>query len=206
MCSTVTIWQPEFPASSSRSLLPHLNTRSDSVISLVSRDDNAFAGQTSLHHACKVAETSKLSKLLRALKAVGADLRAMDTVDGRGFTPFHIACAGGHAQVRVTGAVIPPTVVDACLWNADSCGLFSQVVEALCHAGCDPSLRNADGYTGWQLAESLDRAEVLALNREELIATAQGARARRHREVAGQKSPVVTLKTSGSGLLQHESY
>ena len=40
-------------------------------------------------------------KLLRALKAVGSDLRAMDTVDGRGFTPFHVACAGGHAQVRV---------------------------------------------------------------------------------------------------------
>ena len=82
-------------------------------ISGLSRDDDAFAGQTSLHHVCKIAEIGKLSKLLRALKAVGADLRAMDTVDGRGFTPFHVACAGGHSQVLVTEA-IPSTAVDVC--------------------------------------------------------------------------------------------
>ena len=80
------------------------------------------------------------------------------------------------------------------------------MVEALCHAGCNPSLRNGGGYTGWELAESLDRADILALNREELNVTAQRARARRNRELEGQKSPVVTLKTTGSGLLQHESY
>ena len=91
-------------------------------------------------------------------------------------------------------------------WDADSWRPLCQVVEALCTAGCDTSLCNADGYTGWQLAESLDRAEVLALDREELNATAQGARARREREMAGAKSPVVTLKTTGLGLLQHESY
>eukprot|EP01043_Picozoa_sp_COSAG02_P048646 COSAG02_NODE_4799_length_4963_cov_5.231497_4_plen_170_part_00 len=169
----------------------------------MSRDDHAFAGQTSLHHVCKIAEIGKLSKLLRALKAVGADLRGMDAVDGRGFSPFHVACAGGHAQVLVAENHLS-AVERVDIYSRGACCL--QVVEALCHAGCNPSLRNEDGYTGWQLAESLDRAEILALNREELNVTAERARARRNRELEGQKSPVVTLKTTGSGLLQHESY
>lgn len=85
------------------------------------RDPSTFSGQTALHHAAKSAEVAKLQKLLRALKAVGADLKSLDTADERGFTPFHVACAGGHAEVT----------------------------RLLCDAGCDTTLCNADGFTGW---------------------------------------------------------
>jgi hypothetical protein len=88
-------------------LPPDCGLRSLFFMAGPARDDKAFAGQTSLHHVCKSAEISKLMKLLRALKAVGSDLRAMDTVDGRGFTPFHVACAGGHAQVRRSHSGVP---------------------------------------------------------------------------------------------------
>lgn len=80
------------------------------------------------------------------------------------------------------------------------------MVEALCHAGCDTFLRNADGFTGWELADSLERAAVLALNYEELTIASQRARARRELELAGADSPTMTLTTKGAGLLQHESY
>ena len=76
----------------------------------------------------------------------------------------------------------------------------------LCDAGCDTSVQNADGCTGWRLAESLERAEVLALDREELNLRAQQGRERRKREMTGAKSPMMTIKTKGVGLLQHESY
>lgn len=185
-------------------LPPDCGLRSLFFMAGPARDDKAFAGQTSLHHVCKSAEISKLMKLLRALKAVGSDLRAMDTVDGRGFTPFHVACAGGHAQVRRSHSGVPVRAI--CLGQGMLTAAVPQVVETLCHAGCDTSLRNADGCTGWELAESLERAAVLALNNEELTITSQRARARRELELAGANSPTITLTKKGAGLLQHESY
>ena len=90
--------------------------------------------------------------------------------------------------------------------NTYSCDC-SQVVETLCNSGCDTSLRNADGHTGWEVAESLDRVEIVALDRNELDATAKTARDRRLQELTGgTKSPSMTIKTKGTGLLQHESY
>ena len=80
-----------------------------------------------------------------------------------------------------------------------------QVVRVLCDAGCVTSLQNADGYTGWALAESLERADVLALGQPELDAIAQRARARRTQEMAGGRSPQLITRM-GTGLESHQSY
>ena len=84
---------------------------------------------------------------LHAAAAVGDAVklqRALDDAgqsisagDKRQYTAFHIACAGGHA---------------AC-------------ARLLLDAQCDPTLLNDAGLTAWQLAKSLHRTEVLALQR-----------------------------------------
>jgi len=70
-----------------------------------------------------------VQKLLQA----GCD--TIDAGDKRNFTAFHIACAGGHAEI----------------------------VRELLEAGCDCDLVNDSGVDGWELAASLRRADVLAL-------------------------------------------
>jgi ankyrin repeat protein len=58
--------------------------------------------------------------------------------DSRCFTPFHVACAGGHV---------------AC-------------ARLLCEAGADTQLLSDTGLTGWQLAEQLHRSEIVQLHPE----------------------------------------
>ena len=85
---------------------------------------------------------------VKRLLASAACLAAIDAGDKRSFTAFHIACAGGHTAT----------------------------VQLLLEAGCDTSLTNDVGYTGWDLAASLHRTEVTALREGEAGAGA-GARA-----------------------------
>lgn len=109
-----------------------------------------------LHFAASTGDTAKLELLLRQISRGRGDtgtLRHMrsgeqsspaataelapelNRGDHRRYTPFVTACAGGHA---------------AC-------------VSLLLDAGCDTSLLCDTGLTGWELAEELHRAEVLAL-------------------------------------------
>lgn len=82
------------------------------------------------------------------------DCSTVDVGDKRRFTAFHIACAGGHAQI----------------------------VKLLLAAGCDCTLENDNGYSGWELAESLHRAEVLGLRASPTTANKQSGRRKATRE------------------------
>ena len=165
-------------------------------------DAEAKEGQTGLHAAAEGGDTVKLNKLLRALRAVGADIASMDSTDRRLFTPFHVACAGDHA---------------AC-------------VRALCAAGSDTAARNDAGQTGWDLATYLERAavralppspaaspaagrrevaradplrvQVMALDQASLDAEAARARERRLEEIGGVRKPATPISTKGG----HQSF
>ena len=75
----------------------------------------------------------------------------LDAPDGRGYTPLHVACAGGHADCVV----------------------------ALCQAGCRTEMKNDVGLTAWDLATQLHRTEVIGLNLTDLENTARRHRAKR---------------------------
>ena len=90
---------------------------------------------TPLHQAVVTGSTSKVQGLLTRCPPSG-----INAGDKRSFTPFHIACAGGHVEI----------------------------VELLLAAGCDAGLTNDGGYDGWELASSLHRTEVVALRAETL--------------------------------------
>jgi hypothetical protein len=83
-----------------------------------------------LHHA---AATGNLQMLQNCLASTPP--ATINSGDQRRFTPFHVACAAGHA---------------AC-------------VKALLQAGCDTNLLNDLYRNGWELAADLRRNEVLAL-------------------------------------------
>ena len=78
-------------------------------------------------------------------------VEVLDAPDGRGYTPLHVACAGGHADCVV----------------------------ALCQAGCQTEMKNDVGLTAWDLATQLHRAEVIGLNLADLKNTAKRQRAKR---------------------------
>ena len=75
----------------------------------------------------------------------------LDGPDGRGYTPLHVACAGGHAECVV----------------------------ALCQAGSRTGMKNDVGLTAWDLATQLHRAEIVGLNLKDLENSAQRQRAKR---------------------------
>lgn len=87
----------------------------------------------SLHSAASLGDDSKLLKLLGSTKCP-----PIDDGDTRRYTPFHVACAGGHV-----GAA-----------------------RLLRNYGADTSLTNDQGLTAWELAEHLRRLEVVALQQE----------------------------------------
>ena len=89
-----------------------------------------------LHHAASVGDGSKLAALLLHDQGGGGS-RCLDSGDHRSYTPYHVACAGGHVEC----------------------------VSMLVAAGCDTSLINDTGVTGMELAESLRREGVVALLR-----------------------------------------
>ena len=93
------------------------------------------------------------------------DCSTLDAGDKRRFTAFHIACAGGHVQV----------------------------VKLLLGAGCDCTLENDNGYCGWQLAESLNRVEVLGLRASARTAKCSGRHkaTREHRSQGKENSGAV---------------
>ena len=104
----------------------------------------ATGQRTALHAAAAIGDTARLAALLKQAGAAGA----VDGPDTRGFTAFHVACAGGHADCVV----------------------------ALCQAGADIELKNDVGLRGWELAAQLHRAEVLGLDRAGLEQVARRAR------------------------------
>jgi hypothetical protein len=62
----------------------------------------------------------------------------LDAGDWRSYTPFHVACAGGHYE----------------------CAKF------LLQSGCDTHLVNDLGSTAWELAEQLRRSKILKLRQK----------------------------------------
>ena len=106
----------------------------------------ATGQRTALHAAAAIGDTARLAALLKQAGAAGA----VDGPDTRGYTAFHVACAGGHADCVV----------------------------ALCQAGADTELKNDVGLRGWELAAQLHRAEVLGLDRAGLEQVARRARAK----------------------------
>eukprot|EP01051_Picozoa_sp_SAG22_P017840 SAG22_NODE_2848_length_2160_cov_6.810771_2_plen_246_part_00 len=89
---------------------------------------------TTLHVAASLADVGRLRKLL-ATGAGGGQPKGLDSGDRKQYTAFHVACAGGHVEC----------------------------VRLLLAAGCDVTLLNAAGLTGWELAETLRRTHVMAL-------------------------------------------
>ena len=88
---------------------------------------------TTLHAAASTGDVARLRSSLGTLD--GMENSYLNCGDHRRYTPFHIACAGGHV----------------------SC------VRLLLKAGCDTTLREESGLTGWELAEQLHRKQVIQL-------------------------------------------
>lgn len=84
----------------------------------------------------------------------GATRQLMDSQDNRGYSAYHHACANGHAAA----------------------------VQSLVHAGCNTQLANDFHLTGWRLALSLQKADVLTTLGE------IGSRA--HPDLAGEKKAI----------------
>ena len=82
------------------------------------------------HQAAMLGNAQKLKGLIDRGPATSSEL---DAGDNRRYTPFHLACSGGHQECVVM----------------------------LLSAGCDPSLCNDTGRTGRELAEELRRMDVL---------------------------------------------
>ena len=106
----------------------------------------ATGQRTALHAAAAVGDLTRLqSTLARDATAV-----TVDAPDSRGYTAFHVACAGGHADCVV----------------------------ALAEAGALTTLANDVGLTGWELAAQLQRTEIAGLDRAALEKAGQKARAK----------------------------
>jgi hypothetical protein len=139
--------------------------------SLSARRRPAGRGRASpLHHACATADVDRLRALLRSRgasarptttadhggsPAAGAGAAAeelslaiaIDAGDERGYTAFAVACAGGHT---------------AC-------------VRLLLRHGCDATLTNEHGLSGWALARTLvGGAQQLHTQQRALFMRAQG--------------------------------
>ena len=85
---------------------------------------------TALHTEAATGNAVRMVALLSTASA-----EQLNAGDRRGWTPFHCAAAGGHAEC----------------------------VRLLLGAGCDTTLLNDNRMTGWELAGELRRSEVLAL-------------------------------------------
>lgn len=120
---------------------------------------------TELHVAASVGQVARLQAQIDSARP--GDLDACDT---KSYTPFHVACAGGHTDC----------------------------VRALLVAGCDPMLRCDTGYTGWELAAQLKRDAVVALQRQSDRTSQNPPRAarRKHKKAKkGQKERKVRSST-----------
>jgi ankyrin repeat protein len=94
-----------------------------------------------------------------------------------GVTPLMVAAWGGHLEAlrlllrrgAALDAVVPSTggtaFHGACNGNQPECA------EALMRAGCDVSLKDLEGLTGWEVAEGKDHAKVVARLRVALAET-----------------------------------
>ena len=95
---------------------------------------------TPLHIAAQLGDAQGLAKLLQAGQ------HALDAGDGRRYTAYHCACAGGHVECA----------------------------RLLAEAGCDTRLLNDVGLTARQLAAQLKRTAVVAMEPSPASPTRQG--------------------------------
>ena len=93
-----------------------------------------------LHRAASTGDSATVAKLLAAAgeSAAGGKpaLGSLDDGDPKRWTALHLACAGGHEAI---------------------------VRMLLMSNACDPSLRNDQGLTCWELAQQLGHSSVVSL-------------------------------------------
>jgi hypothetical protein len=123
------------------------------------------ATPNALHTAASLGDETKLTKLLGSAKCP-----PIDNGDTRRYTPFHVACAGGHV-----GAA-----------------------RLLRNHGADTELTNDTGLTAWELAEHLQRREVMALQSEAPVYTPD-AKERMGSRMSTGDSPTLAGGGGGSG-------
>lgn len=130
-----------------------------------------------LPRAVRVAATRGHTTTIHAAAAMGDAVRLQEALhsdacvtagDKRQYTAFHIACAGGHV---------------AC-------------ARLLLEARCDPTLLNDAGRTGWQLAESLHRTEVLALQHSTLVGSSRALRKKHGDKSKNQRNETTANRAS----------
>ena len=103
--------------------------------------ERAVAGRAlPLHIAASSGDVKQMAACILSQRNKAKSIALLDGGDHRQYTPFHMACAGGHVDC----------------------------VRLLLDAGCDTALRNDEGLTGWELAAQLQRTDVLALQQEKV--------------------------------------
>ena len=114
---------------------PRKRSSKASVVAAAQKPHAAVRGEQAnkLHVAASMGKLSQMQQLQQTDPAMFQTY--LNAGDPRQYTPFHVACAGGHAD----------------------CAQF------LLEVGCDHSLTNDTGLDGWELAEQLRRHEVTAL-------------------------------------------
>ena len=101
-----------------------------------------------LHRYASVGDLAKLQDLLRSAERSRHPINGIDSGDKRRWSPFHVACGGGHTEC----------------------------VAALIAAGADTTLKCDSGLDGWELAQSLKRTQVLQLRRSDNDSSAASSR------------------------------
>lgn len=158
----------------SRSATSEGSLKSPLLPSSLTGDRQASRGRpTALHNAASVGQAARLRVQIQSARP-----GELDAGDTKQYTPFHVACAGGHAEA----------------------------VCALLEAGCDPTLRCDTGDTGWELAAKLKRESVLALQRNSSWASAAAPTSRegKHKKAkqSSRKSKKVTPTSRGGTQVQ----
>ena len=142
--------------------------------------ERAVAGRAlPLHIAASSGDVKQMAACILSQRSKAKSKALLDGGDHRQYTPFHMACAGGHVDC----------------------------VRLLLDAGCDTALRNDEGLTGWELAAQLQRIDVLALQQQQEQQqqeeegeklTAKGVEEQRSQGVHSSKQKISVVGTAES--------